>query len=52
MKKASGYEGLQKNIRDLKAPRIEVWANQYSDKNYTIGLDVPEFTCIDRKSVV
>ncbi len=50
MKKHSSYEGLQKNIRDLKTPKIDVWKNQYSDKEYTITLDVPEFTCICPKT--
>ena len=44
------YEGRQKNIRELKAPRIEVWENQYPDKIYTINLDIPEFTCICPKT--
>lgn len=48
--KISSYEGLQKNIRLLKAPRIEVWKNQYPDKLYTISLDIPEFTCICPKT--
>ncbi len=50
MKKNSSYEGLQQNIRALKAPEIEVWENQYPDKVYTISLDIPEFTCICPKT--
>ena len=46
----SKYEGLQKKIRKLSTPRIEVWENQYSDKEYTISMDVPEFTCICPKT--
>lgn len=46
----SGYEGLQKTIRGLKTPRIEVWKNQYPDKEYAITLDIPEFTCICPKT--
>jgi 7-cyano-7-deazaguanine reductase len=46
----SAYEGLQRNIRKLKTPKIEVWANQYPDKIYTINLDIPEFTCICPKT--
>jgi 7-cyano-7-deazaguanine reductase len=49
-KKTSSYEGLQKNIRNLKTPKIEAWKNQYPDKVYTIWLDVPEFTCICPKT--
>lgn len=50
MKKKSGYEGLQKNIRALKTPKISVWKNQYPDKCYNICLDIPEFTCICPKT--
>lgn len=46
----SKYEGLQKNIRRLKAPRIETWENQYPDKDYTVTLDNPEFTCVCPKT--
>ncbi len=46
----STYEGLQKNIRNLKTPKIEVWKNQYPDKLYTICLEIPEFTCICPKT--
>ncbi|MDD5166785.1 MAG: preQ(1) synthase, partial [Candidatus Omnitrophica bacterium] len=49
-KKVSSYEDLQGGIRGLKAPVIEVWKNQYPDKDYTITLDVPEFTCICPKT--
>jgi len=48
--KSSSYEGLQKNVRELETPRIEVWKNQYADKAYTINLDIPEFTCICPKT--
>lgn len=48
--KNSSYEGLQKNIRNLKTPEIEVWKNQYADKIYTIALEIPEFTCICPKT--
>jgi len=50
MKDYSDYEGLQKNIRKLKTPKIEVWENKYPDKVYTISLEVPEFTCICPKT--
>lgn len=46
----SSYEGLQKNIKNLKTPKLEVWKNQYPDKEYTIQLDIPEFTCICPKT--
>lgn len=49
-KKKKSYEGLQENIRKLKTPGIEVWENKYRDKNYTINLEIPEFTCICPKT--
>ncbi len=49
-KNRSGYEGLQRNIRKLQTPKIEVWLNQYADKIYTVNLDIPEFTCICPKT--
>jgi len=50
MSKKSGYEDLQRHVRNLKVPGIEVWKNQYPDKLYTISLEVPEFTCICPKT--
>ena len=50
MQKDSSYEGLQKKIRNLKTPAIEVWKNQYQGKLYTVCLDIPEFTCICPKT--
>jgi len=50
MKNKSSYEGLQKNVRLLKTPEIEVWENQYPDKVYAICMDIPEFTCICPKT--
>jgi 7-cyano-7-deazaguanine reductase len=46
----SSYEGLQGAIKKLKAPKIEVWKNQYPDRDYIITIDVPEFTCICPKT--
>jgi len=46
----SNYEGLQKNIRTLKTPRIDIWQNQYPDKEYIITLENPEFTCVCPKT--
>ncbi len=48
--KKSAYEGLQKNVRQLKTPEIEAWENQYPDKLYVINLEIPEFTCICPKT--
>ena len=46
----SSYEGLQGAIKKLKTPRIEIWKNQYPDRDYIIKIDVPEFTCICPKT--
>lgn len=50
LKKKSSYEGPQKNIHALKTPKIEVWRNQYSDKEYIINIENPEFTCVCPKT--
>ncbi len=52
MKKPSSYEGRQKDIRTLKMPDIEVWKNQYSDRDYVVDLTIPEFTCICPKTAL
>ena len=49
-KAQNSYEGLQKNIRNLKTPLIDVWENRYQDKEYAITIEVPEFTCICPKT--
>lgn len=46
----SSYEGKQDKIRALKMPAIEVWENQYSDRDYVVDLTIPEFTCICPKT--
>ena len=48
--KKSSYENLQDNIRRLKTPEIEVWRNQYADKDYLIQIETDEFTCICPKT--
>ncbi len=50
MKKQSSYEGRQDRIRKLKTPSIEVWKNQYPDKDYVVEITTPEFTCICPKT--
>lgn len=48
--KKSTYEDLQRKIRQLKTPEIEVWSNKYPDRHYTVNLEIPEFTCICPKT--
>ncbi|HRP68986.1 MAG TPA: preQ(1) synthase [Turneriella sp.] len=47
---AGSYEGRQNHIRTLDLPAIEVFENIYSDKEYNIHLDFPEFTAICPKT--
>ena len=49
-KKENSYEGLQSDVRNLKTPEIEVWENKYPDREYTVDLEIPEFTCICPKT--
>jgi 7-cyano-7-deazaguanine reductase len=49
-RKKSTYEGLQQDVRKLTMPRVETWQNKYPDKDYTITIDFPEFTCICPKT--
>jgi len=44
--KKSSYENLQGHIKKLKTPLLEVWENQYPDRNYLIHISTDEFTCI------
>ncbi len=48
---ATGYEGRQDHIRDLKIePGLETIENRYSDRNYTVDLLTEEFTSICPKT--
>lgn len=49
-RKTSSYEGLQKNIRNFRTPKIEVWQNQYPDKEEMVSLETNELTCICPKT--
>jgi len=46
------YDGLQKDIKKLKLPKIEVWENKYGDKDYAVRLETGEFTCICPKTAL
>jgi len=48
----SKYEGLQKNIRNLKLPKIEALENKYKDKEYIVHLETSEFTCVCPKTAL
>lgn len=49
-KNKSSYEGLQSQVRNLRTPEIEVWENQYAEREYVIEIEIPEFTCICPKT--
>lgn len=44
------YDGRQDHIRELKFPGIEVFENIYSDREYRIELEFPEFTAVCPKT--
>jgi len=48
--KNTSYEGRQEQVRKFKTPKIDIWKNKYSDKEYIVNLDIPEFTCICPKT--
>jgi 7-cyano-7-deazaguanine reductase len=48
--KKNSYEGLQDGMREMKTPFIDVWENQYPDKEYTISIRTDEFSCICPKT--
>lgn len=45
-----GYEGRQEDIRDLPLPAIETFANVYADREFSVVLSCPEFTCVCPKT--
>ena len=50
MKNKKTYKNLQKDIRTFKTPKIDIWRNQYSDKDYKIDIKTDEFTCMCPKT--
>ena len=44
------YEGLQEDVRRIPLPELETWKNQYADRDYSIRIEVPEFTCVCPKT--
>ncbi len=46
----SSYEGKQDNIRNWKTPEIEIFENIYPDRDYSITMTIPEFTCVCPKT--
>jgi len=50
MDKKRTYRGLQENIRSFKTPKIGLFRNKYSDKDYIVSVETDEFTCICPKT--
>ena len=48
--KVSSYESRQDGIRNLETPAIETFENIYSDRDYLVQLEIPEFTAICPKT--
>jgi len=48
--KSPTYGGLQDKIKKLDTPEIEVWKNNYPERDYVTQIDIPEFTCICPKT--
>ena len=46
----SSYDDRQDHIRQIEAPDIEVWTNEYADRDYIVRLEIPEFTCVCPKT--
>ncbi len=46
----SDYESLQNEIREFDLPEIECIENVYSDRDYQVRLDIPEFNSICPKT--
>lgn len=46
----SSYDDRQDHIRQLDTPAIEVWKNEYADRDYVVRLEIPEFTCVCPKT--
>ena len=50
MSNRSGYDGLQHHIRQMETPEIDIWKNEYDDRDYTIDITNLEFTTICPKT--
>lgn len=50
MKAEDSYDGRQETIRGLKLPELETFGNIYADREYTVTMSLPEFTCVCPKT--
>jgi 7-cyano-7-deazaguanine reductase len=50
MDAGAGYDGRQDGIRELQLPALETFANVYADREYSVSMTCPEFTCVCPKT--
>ena len=50
MAKTSDYQIHQKKYQSAQLPELEVVDNHYSDREYHVRFEVPEFTCVCPKT--
>ena len=50
MAKPSAYQAVQKNYQDATLPELEVVDNHYSDRDYVVHFEIPEFNCVCPKT--
>lgn len=49
-RREASYDGRQDQVRRLRLPRIDTFANIYPDRDYHIAMTVQEFTCVCPKT--
>ena len=50
MAKTSDYQASQGKFKAAKLPELEVVDNHYSDRDYVIRFEIPEFNCVCPKT--
>jgi 7-cyano-7-deazaguanine reductase len=50
MAKTSSYQSVQKNYQAASLPALEVVDNHYSDRDYVVHFEIPEFNCVCPKT--
>jgi 7-cyano-7-deazaguanine reductase len=50
MPKTSDYQAHQKKFIQAALPALEVVKNHYSDRDYLVHFEIPEFTCVCPKT--
>jgi 7-cyano-7-deazaguanine reductase len=50
MAKTSDYQAFQAKSKDAKFPELEVVDNHYTDRDYVVRFEIPEFNCVCPKT--